>query len=207
MVLPLKWISKPLSHHPQEGTPSGSTQGCIDAINNGVLIANHRDHGESQNDGYSATGWSHPALYTTHIAQLTNGDMLPVVFSINCESGWFDGETDAYSGNYESLPEMFMRASGKGIIGCIASTRVSYSGYNDELCVGFYDAIWPDFDPNYPSGSSTNPISSSLNRMGAVLNFGKYWMYDKYVVPGGCEPYPWTPTPICLLYTSPSPRD
>jgi len=27
-----------------------------------------------------------------------------------------------------------------------------------------------------------------------VMNYGKFWMYDKYIVPGGCAPYPWTPS-------------
>ncbi|GAH50796.1 unnamed protein product [marine sediment metagenome] len=29
--------------------------------------------------------------------------------------------------------------------------------------------------------------------MSQVLNYGKFWMYDKYIVPGGCPPYPYTP--------------
>ncbi len=176
----------------ENGYPPGSTSGCISAINDGVIIANHRDHGSSQNWGSSYTGWSHPKLTTGDISQLTNGDMLPVMFSINCQSGWFDGETDSYLGNYESLPEVFLRAPGKGVIGCVASTRTSWSGYNDELCAGFYDAIWPDFDPSYPTCSSTNSVPSPIYYMGAVLDYGKYWMYDKYILPGGCQPYPWT---------------
>jgi hypothetical protein len=26
------------------------------------------------------------------------------------------------------------------------------------------------------------------------MNYGKFWMYDIYVAPGGCDPYPWTPS-------------
>jgi len=26
------------------------------------------------------------------------------------------------------------------------------------------------------------------------MNYGKFWMYDKYIVPGGCPPYPWHPS-------------
>ena len=177
------------------GTPPGSTQGCIDAINGGVLIANHRDHGDAQNGGGSYTGWSHPNFTTNHIINdLSNGPMYPVMFSINCNSGWFDGETDTYSGNYESIGEVGIRADNKGCVAVVCSTRVSYSGYNDELCRGFYDGMFPDFDPAYPDGSSANPYSTAVYKMSQVLNFGKFWMYDKYIVPGGCPPYSWTPS-------------
>jgi hypothetical protein len=175
-------------------TPPGSTQGVIDAINNGVIIANHRDHGASQNDGYAYTGWSNPRFDTNHIQTLNNGRMYPVMFSLNCDSGWFDGETDSNSGNYESIGEVGLRVENKGFVATIASSRVSYSGYNDEFCCGLFDAIWPDFDPNYPTGGSSNPIASPVYRIAQVMNYGKFWMYDKYIVPGGCSPYPWTPS-------------
>jgi hypothetical protein len=75
-------------------------------------------------------------------------------------------------------------------VGIFGHTRVSWSGLNDELCKGFYDAIWPDFDPSYPGGGSTEPVYAPMCRMGAVLNFGKFWMYDKYYLTGG-QGYPW----------------
>ena len=177
------------------GNPPGSTQGVIDAINNGVIIANHRDHGASQNDGYDYTGWSHPYFTTDHILNdINNGEMYPIVFSLNCDSGWFDGETDSYSGNYESIGEVGIRVAGRGFVSVIAATRVSYSGYNDELCRGFYDGMFSGFDPDYPNGGSSNPYDTEVFKMSMVMNYGKFWMYDKYIVPGGCPPYPWTPT-------------
>jgi hypothetical protein len=156
----------------QGGNPPGSTAGVLSAINSGVIIANHRDHGSSANDGGSGyTGWVYPNFTTSHVSQLTNGDMLPLVFSINCESNWFDGETDPYGGwNYESLGEELLRAEGKGAIGLVGATRVSYSGYNDELDKGFFDAIWPGFDGNYPDTSSTNPLRGPLYVMEGILN-------------------------------------
>jgi len=178
----------------QGTTPPGSTQGVIDAVNNGVIIANHRDHGAAQNDGYSYTGWSAPQFDTTHIPALTNGRMYPVMFALHCDSGWFDGETDSESGNWESIGEVGLRVENKGFVATIASTRVSYSGYNDEFCCGLFDAMWPDFDPNYPNGGSSNPIPSPVYRIAQVMNYGKFWMYDKYIVPNGCPPYPWTPS-------------
>jgi len=174
--------------------PPGSTQGVIDAVNSGVIIANHRDHGASENDGYSYTGWSSPQFDTTHIQSLTNGRMYGIMYALHCDSGWFDGETDSESGNYESIGEVGLRVENKGFSAVICSTRVSYSGYNDEFCVGMYDAMWPDFDPNYPNGNSANPFTTAVYRIAQVMNYGKFWMYDKYIVPGGCSPYPWTPS-------------
>jgi len=180
----------------QGGTPPGSTEGVIDAINNGVIIANHRDHGSSLNDpDMSSTGWSAPHFTTDHIIDdLDNGKMYPIMFSLNCESGWFDGETDTNTEhNYESIGEVGLRAEDKGFVSVIAATRVSYSGYNDELCRGFYDGMFPDFDPNYPNGESYTPYNTSVFMMAQIMNYGKFWMYDKYIIPGGCDPYPWTP--------------
>lgn len=179
----------------QGTTPPGSTQGVIDAINNGVIIANHRDHGAAENDDYSYTGWSAPQFDTTHIQNdLTNGEMYPIMYALHCDSGWFDGETDSNSGNWESIGEIGIRVADKGFVAVIASTRVSYSGYNDELCVGLYDAMWSDFDPDYPNGGSSNPYETEVYRISQVMNYGKFWMYDKYIVPGGCNPYPWAPS-------------
>lgn len=179
----------------QGTTPPGSTQGVIDAINDGVIIANHRDHGAAENDGYSYTGWSAPQFDTTNIQDdLSNGEMYPIMYALHCDSGWFDGETDTESGNWESIGEVGIRVENKGFVAVIASTRVSYSGYNDELCVGLYDAMWSEFDPDYPNGNSANPYTTEVYRISQVMNYGKFWMYDKYIVPGGCDPYPWTPS-------------
>jgi hypothetical protein len=176
-------------------SPPGSTQGVIDAVNGGVLIANHRDHGAAENDGYSYTGWSYPQFDTANIQNsIFNGREYPVMFSLNCDSGWFDGETDTNSGNYESIGEVGLRVADRGFVAVLASTRVSYSGYNDEFCCGLYDAMWSTFDPNYPNGNSANPYPTEVYRISQVMNFGKFWMYDKYIVPNGCSPYPWTPT-------------
>jgi hypothetical protein len=181
----------------QGGTPPGSTQGVIDAIDAGVIIANHRDHGASENSGYYYTGWCAPEFTTQHILNdIDNGHKYPVMFSLNCESGWFDGETDIYSGNYESIGEVGIRVAERGFIAVIAASRVSYSGYNDELCRGFYDAMFADFDPNYPDEQSTNPFDTEVHRISQILNYGKFWLYDKYVAPGGCPPYPWNPDEV-----------
>lgn len=130
------------------------------AINAGTLLLNHRDHGFTY-------GWGDPYYDITHIASLSNNDLLPIVFSINCCSGQFDTDEN------ESFCEAFVRHETGGAVGVIGASRVSYSGYNDYLCRGFYDAIWPDFDPAF---GSTNPLYS----LGQVLNYGKTYMSNTW---------------------------
>jgi len=162
---------------------SGTTQNVINAINSGVVLVNHRDHGNSTNGGGYGEGWGHPDFDIEHVPQLANEGKLPVFFSMNCRTGWFDGETDAHEGyTVDSLGEALLKKDNAGAIGFIGSTRVSYSGYNDELDKGLADAIWPSFNPEY------GHAQSGVNRLGAVLNAGKFYMYDRYVLADG-EPY------------------
>ena len=161
---------------------TGTTQNIIDAINAGVMLAQHRDHG-------GASGWSEPRFTTSDIPYLTNGSKLPVIFSINCLSGRFQDTTDCFC-------EAILEKAGGGAVGAIGATEVSYSGYNDELARGFYDAMWQDFYSDYPDGSLTNQIASPTFHLGAVLNYGKFAMYDRYVAayPERPERYPWEPS-------------
>lgn len=166
---------------------TGNATQINNSINGGVFLVTHRDHG-------SVEGWGDPEYDVSDVNLLANGDKLPVVLSINCETGHFDNETDSPGHETPSSAvyfcEAFSRKANAGAAGIFGHTRVSWSGLNDELAKGFYDAIWPDFDPSYPGGGSTQPIYSPMHRMGPVLNFGKFWMYDKYYLTGGTG-YPW----------------
>ncbi|MCP4714028.1 MAG: hypothetical protein GY868_02840, partial [Deltaproteobacteria bacterium] len=109
-------------------------------INAGRFMVFHRDHGD-------LTLWGDPYYTTSHISQLTNGNKLPVVFSINCLTGKFD---------QNSFSEVFLRHTNGGAVGVIGATEVSYSGHNDGLAEGFVDAIWPDpgLVPLFPHNTS-----------------------------------------------------
>jgi len=169
-------------------TWDGNATQINNAINDGVFLVNHRDHG-------SETGWGDPDYHVSDINNLANQDRLPVVFSINCCTGHFDNETDAPGNQTPSSSiyfcEAFQRKANGGAVGVFGHTRVSWSGLNDELCKGLYDGIWTIFDPSYPTIGSTHPIYNSMFRMGMVLNFGRFWMYDKYYLTGGAG-YPWS---------------
>ncbi|ODS41762.1 MAG: hypothetical protein A7315_00165 [Candidatus Altiarchaeales archaeon WOR_SM1_79] len=168
---------------------NGNTADITNAINAGRLLVYHRDHGASRNFwchslcgcspcwGSGIDGWGDPPYNTVDIAGLTNGDLLPVVFSIECQSGWFDGEIDqlndpALTRNFESFCEEFTRQQNGGAVAAIGSTRNSYSGYNDQMIRGFIDATWPGFDASFASGG--------LFSTGQVLTYGKVYMASEY---------------------------
>lgn len=133
------------------------------AINNGVSYVLHRDHGYEQ-------GWGDPAYVLSNINQLNNGNKTPIVFSINCLTGKY------YYG--ECFAERFIRKYPGGAVGVFAHAEISYSGFNDALTIGMFDAIWdsPGFIPNFTgSGGIKNPSLTShpgILTMGDVVNQG-----------------------------------
>jgi hypothetical protein len=145
----------------------GDKNDIINAIESGIFILNHRDHGME-------SGWGDPYFTTSDFSSFANGDLLPVVFSLNCLTGRFDG--------YECFCEEFLRKDDGGAVAAFGATRVSYSGYNDYLCRGFYDAQWPDFDQDI--GGDT-PLYS----LGEILNYGKTYMTNTWGDPWGYERY------------------
>ncbi len=149
----------------------GGADDIVEIIDNGVFIALHRDHG-------STDGWADPPFFSTDVARLDNGNNLPVVLSINCSSGRFiDSRTFA---------ENLLRKSPGGAVGVMASSAVSFSGTNDGLSVGFFDAIWanPGLIPNFGSGGVSNPNPTpnfhNIRQMGYVLNHGLLRMTETW---------------------------
>ncbi len=149
------------------------------AVNAGSFLVTHRDHGGRMR-------WSQPRLEGIwDVALLTNQDLLPVVWSYNCQTGWFDNETDfkattgladlttvtdeAFSEFWERPLASAISDHDYGAVGIVAPTRVTYGTYNARLFMGMTEAIWP----KYTNSSST---AKSLYQMGAVLNHGKAFM-------------------------------
>jgi hypothetical protein len=143
----------------------GDAADIINAIESGIFVLNHRDHGME-------SGWGDPYFTTSDFSSFSNGELLPVVFSLNCLTGRFDG--------YESFCEEFLRKDDGGAVAAFGATRISYSGYNDYLGRGFYDAQWPDFDQDV--GGDT-PLYS----LGEILNYGKTYMANTWGDPWGYE--------------------
>lgn len=172
---------------------NGSTAGISATFNSGVFFALFRAHG-------GRSGWGDPNFYHLNVDALTNGEDRPVVWSITCQSGWFDGETSGYSS--ECFAEHWIRHPTGGSCGILAATRNSYSGYNDRLIWGMMDAIWPSFDTfcSFSYGGST-----PIYRMGDVKNYGMDYMATKY--PGSAREetirlFHWFGDPTMQMWTS-----
>jgi hypothetical protein len=170
---------------------NGSKQDIVDAWNAGPLSAGrflimHRDHG-------SWDRWSHP--------ELTKGDIdtlfettphLPVVFSMNCSTGFFDNETNPSGNRSATLPnyypyglavanetyfaERLLRLRNGGAVGVIAATRDSPSWANNALARGLFDAVWPGTLPTYGT-------SNSIRRLGDMLNYAKIYLLTAMSAP------------------------
>jgi hypothetical protein len=143
---------------------NGNSTMIKNSINAGKFYVFHRDHGYS--GGY---GWAHPYFVNSSISSLSNGDKLPVVFSINCHTGEFT-QTSCFA-------ETFMRKSNGGAVGVVGASYYSYSGYNDGFSIGLVDAIWsnPGIVPVFGNGGISNPnvqTHSDIVTMGDVVNHG-----------------------------------
>lgn len=144
----------------------GDLEQIAEAWNAGAFLIIHRDHGWPG-------GWVHPEFAQWHIDELTNGDKLPVVFSMNCSTGLFDSElipgVEYTKPDKEYFCEHGLRKEGGGAVGMFGATRVSPSWANSALTLGFLDAIWPGW-LNF--GTS----KQSQRRLGDVLNHGKRYI-------------------------------
>jgi hypothetical protein len=152
----------------------------INGINAGRYLVTYRDHGSR--DDWSSTGFD-----DGDAAGLTNGNLAPVIFSIACQTGWFDNETDDAAlntaNNDESFCEHFLRNTNGGAVAIIGSTRNSYTGLNDFMMFGMHKAIWPAYVPNPPiTGYPAVPTmdSNPLLGIGQIMTFGKVYMARCY---------------------------
>ena len=130
--------------------------------NQGAFLVQHRDHG-------SYTGWGKPQFGISDIKSLRNGRKLPVLFSINCLTGGLDQSSDCFA-------EAAIKHDQGGAVAVFAATRVSYSGWNDNLCDGFYTCFkkgYKTFAKNAQNFTNKYPTSQKL---GVILCYGKYYM-------------------------------
>jgi len=137
---------------------SQATSNISAAINAGVGLVYHRDHG-------GQTVWSNPYYNISYINALTNGRKTPVVLSINCDTGSF------FRTAGDCFCEAFIKRSSGGAVGAVGATRMSYSGYNDLMVYGIFTSFWSSFDTTH-----TDTTYSYSLRPAEALNYGKYYM-------------------------------
>ena len=178
---------------------TGGSSEITSEINAGKFLVFHRDHGYT-----GGSGWAHPYYTTSSMTSLSNGDELPVVFSMNCHTGEFQVAN--------CFAENFLRMQNKGAVGVVGAAYFSLSGWNDALSEGMIDAIWanPGIYPNFGSGGAGTYTIGSGNEiytMGDVVNQGLYAMeqnwggssiYDQYEY----ELFHWFGDPAMRIWTS-----
>src|SRR5215211_3149171 len=129
----------------------------VNELNAGRFLFVHRDHG-------SRLGWANPGININDIGRLnSNSTKLPVVLAINCSSAGFN-----FPGS-PSFDEQLLQRQGGGAVAVIGDTEVSPTVQNDQLTVGWADAMFPQTVPTFGS-------SQPLTRMGEILNAGKAYM-------------------------------
>ena len=138
---------------------NGSSSDITQHINDGTFYVLHRDHG-------SIEGWAAPSYNISNINSLSNGRKLPVVFSMNCLTGRYNGNT--------CFAESFLRKEEGGCVAIIAASEESFSGYNDALTIGIFDAIWPSngYFKSFPNLHTISLSSTPAYRLGDILDIG-----------------------------------
>lgn len=132
------------------------TTDFLNSYNAGRFLILHRDHGWPD-------GWAEPTLHSGHVPLFTNGSEQPVVFGINCSSAAFDDPS------HPSFVELQVRRIGGGAIAGFGDTRVSPSFPNNHMARGFFDALFPNLQPEFGGDEPTR-------RLGDVLILGKQFM-------------------------------
>ncbi len=154
---------------------TGNSSQINSELNSGRFFMLHRGHGDYYQFGF-------PFYSINDVNNLNNGNKLPVMFNIHCQSGGFIQSV--------CLAEKLIRRTNGGAVGVFAASQASYSGRNDALAVGMFDAIWsnPGLIPDFGSGGISNPTVNNhadIFKMGNVLNqgllrMGQTWGLSEY---------------------------
>src|SRR5918997_5233254 len=129
----------------------------VSELNAGRFLFVHRDHG-------SRLSWANPGINVNDMGLLnSNSTELPVVFAINCSSAGFQ-----FPGS-PSLTERMLQRVGGGAVAVIGDTDVSPTVQNDQLTVGWADAMFPQTVPTFGA-------AQPLRRLGEVFTAGKFYM-------------------------------
>lgn len=155
---------------PSDITWDGNATGILASINSGVFLIQHRDHG-------GVTGWADPEFYTSDLSGLANGEMTPMVMSVNCLTGKFIN--DCFAENF------FARDN--GAVAIVAAVEVSYSYFNDYFCYGVYKSFndeftSPPFTYTQPGGNylGGQALINGKLEMQAAAPFNPYGSWESY---------------------------
>ena len=175
--------------------PTGTASIVTNAINSGVSIINYCGHG-------SSTSWGSTGFSNSHIANLSNGNKLPFIFSVACVNGAFQNSSDCFA-------EAWLKKENGGAIVTLMATinqpwdpPMRGEDYFNDVIIGGYDySAHPG-----QNGINTNEQRSTLGASvfnGLVLmttesgsssdwETAKTWIYfgDVALQPRTIEPAP-----------------
>lgn len=143
-------------------------------INKGVSYVLFRGHG-------AVDTWSYAGYKSSNAASLNNKGYYPIVFAITCQSGTFYHPTLRPNGKM-SICEAFLANNNGGAAAAIGACRESWSGYNEYLMAGIFDAMFPGVISNFTVPGTTNiTLTSNPNtiEIGSVLQIGQERMMSR----------------------------
>ncbi|MBN2175343.1 MAG: PKD domain-containing protein [Bacteroidales bacterium] len=135
--------------------PSANTTMVKNAVEAGASIINYCGHG-------SATSWGSSGFSNSNVSTLTNGDMLPIIFSVACNNGNFHDAGDCFA-------EAWVKKSGGGAVMFLGATisqpwdpPMRGEDYFNDVLVGGY---------NYSAYPGQNGINNEEQRttLGAMV--------------------------------------
>ncbi|MDH7487676.1 MAG: C25 family cysteine peptidase [Anaerolineae bacterium] len=127
--------------------PGDVTQAIIENLNEGVLLANYNGHG-------SVDWWAHERIWgAQNIADLENGDRLPLVLTFNCLDGYF-----IYPGR-PCIAEEMTRAEGKGSIASWSPAGLGTTWVQQILQAAFHDALFQEGWPPLGVAAATAKVA------------------------------------------------
>lgn len=144
--------------------PGANSSQVASALETGISIANYCGHG-------SETSWVTSGFNNSDIAQLTNGDKLPILFSVACVNGAF------HSG--ECFGEAWLKKEDGGAVMALMSTinqpwnpPMRGQDYFNDILTGGY---------NYDEHSGQNGINTEEGRtfLGPIVVNGLVLMYTE----------------------------
>lgn len=182
-----------------------TSEDIADELSKGQFYVLYNAHGNvriwgSKDDDY---------FTSDHAKDLTNGNRLPVVFSISCLTGRFNVNS--------CIAESFLTARKGGAVGVVASSETSTFLWNDLFAEGIFNTMYPEPGINGKWGSIQSPGWKVVEyekepqpeyRMGRVMRNGLFRMFkmlpstDSLCAKHTCEEYHYFGDPSMEIYTN-----
>ena len=103
----------------------------METINSGTVLVSYMGHG-------NPTLWAHEHVFTQSrdLPKIERSRRLPLYIAFTCDWGYWDNPQT------QSFPEQLFAMPGRGAIGTIASTRLTYSNSNSALAREFFRGVF-----------------------------------------------------------------